>query len=107
MNLNRKNRLEKLLNERFQAKHLEVINESHMHRVPEHAETHFKLIIVSQSFKDLTRIHRHRLVHEILKDEFAYGLHACSMHLATPEEWKQNTSVIDSPVCAHLSKNES
>ena len=105
MNLNRKNRLESLLNEHFKPNHLEVINESHAHRVPENAETHFKLIIVSQSFDGLSRINRHRLVNELLKNELATGLHACSMHLATPSEWAQNAKVIQSPVCAHQSKN--
>ena len=32
--------------------HLEVINESHMHNVPEGSESHFKVVIVSDAFKD-------------------------------------------------------
>lgn len=105
MNLNRKNRLESLLNEYFKPTRLDVLNESHAHRVPENAETHFKLIIVSKAFEGLSRIHRHRLVNQLLQEEFSSGLHACSMHLATPSEWSQNPLVIDSPLCAHQSKN--
>lgn len=36
--------------------HLDVINESHMHNVPKGAETHFKVIVVSDKFKDLALI---------------------------------------------------
>ena len=30
--------------------HLEVVNESHRHSVPDNAETHFKVVIVSENF---------------------------------------------------------
>ena len=45
-----------LLNSKLNPSILKVVNESHMHNVPEGSESHFKLIIVSESFK-LSLIH--------------------------------------------------
>lgn len=33
--------------------HMEVINESYMHNVPKGAESHFKVLVVSDKFQDL------------------------------------------------------
>lgn len=33
--------------------HLEIINESYMHNVPKGSETHFKVLVVSELFKNL------------------------------------------------------
>jgi BolA protein len=101
MNLNRKKRLENMLNEYFHPDYLSVINESHSHRVPKDAQTHFKLIIVSSLFNNISRIQRHRMVMHLLQSEFAQGLHACSMQLHSPEEWRANPTMIASPPCAH------
>lgn len=40
----------------LQTKHLEVINESYMHNVPKGAETHFKVVVVSDKFDGLPLI---------------------------------------------------
>ncbi len=42
--------------------HLEVIDESHMHSVPEGAESHFKVVAVSERFADHKLVGRHRMV---------------------------------------------
>lgn len=101
MNPSRKNRIEHCIKEHFHAIFIDVINESSNHRVPDGAETHFKLIIVSHQFDSLTRIQRHRMVLELLKDEFFQGLHACTMSLYSINEWEKNPTVIHSPLCAH------
>ena len=44
------------LSENFQPVHLEVINESYMHNVPKGAETHFKVLVVSEKFDELPLI---------------------------------------------------
>lgn len=36
--------------------HLEVINVSHMHSVPRNSETHFKAVIISDSFDGMRLI---------------------------------------------------
>ena len=39
-------------------------NESHGHNVPKNAETHFRLVIVSDVFDGLSRVKRHQLVYK-------------------------------------------
>lgn len=36
--------------------HLDVVNESYMHNVPKEAETHFKVVVVTNKFQDLALI---------------------------------------------------
>lgn len=36
--------------------HLDVINESYMHNVPKGAETHFKVVVVTDKFNGLSLI---------------------------------------------------
>lgn len=47
-----RNKLFSLLN----TTHLDVINESYMHNVPKGSETHFKVVVVSDKFSDLSLI---------------------------------------------------
>ena len=46
---------------------IEVINESNMHNVPDGAESHFKITIVSDLFENMRPVQRHQKVYEILK----------------------------------------
>ena len=101
MHLNRKNRIEKALNEQFNPSYLEVLNESFMHRVPENAETHFKVVMVSSSFEHTPTVQRHKKVYQVMQPEMASGLHALSLHLYTPTEWQTNASVPPTPNCAN------
>ena len=69
--------------------HLEVIDESGNHNVPERAESHFKVVIVSRSFYGERLLTRHRRVNEILKAELAGSVHALALHTYTEDDWKQ------------------
>jgi stress-induced morphogen len=84
---------------------LAVENESKNHSVPHGSETHFKVTIVSAAFEGLGRIERHRLVHAILKDELAGGVHALTMTSRTPAEWASDSVVSASPPCLGGSKS--
>ncbi|MBK6513609.1 MAG: BolA family transcriptional regulator [Polyangiaceae bacterium] len=84
--------------------HLDVIDESHMHSVPEGAESHFKLVVVSEAFRGQGRVQRQRAINGLLKDELAHGLHALSFTTFTPEEWSEAPSVAASPKCLGGSK---
>lgn len=44
------------LTDKLQPIHLEVVNESYMHNVPKGAETHFKVLVVSDKFESLPLI---------------------------------------------------
>ncbi|CAF4765511.1 putative bolA-like protein K11H12.1 [Pieris rapae] len=84
----------------LQTKHLEVINESYMHNVPKGAETHFKVVVVSDKFDGLPLIKRHRLVNDILQEELRSGVHALSIVAKTPQQWDVSDKVIESsPNC--------
>jgi BolA protein len=80
----------KKLTEAFVPQSLNVVDESHRHEG--HAghrpgeQTHFRVYIVSESFKGKTRIDRHRMVNKILSDELATGVHALAIHAAAPGE---------------------
>ena len=92
------------LNSSFSPEHLEVINESFMHNVPEGSESHFKVTIVCDDFKDKMLIARHRMVNSILKDELQKdrsegGIHALALHTLTMEEWFEKGKVANSPEC--------
>lgn len=80
--------------------HLDVINESYMHNVPKGAETHFKVIVVSELFKDKLPIARHRMINEALQSELESDVHALSIVARTPEQWEEsNKKVPQSPAC--------
>lgn len=70
---------------RRHAGHAGLQNLSRQQRGPAEAgETHYKIKIVSARFADMPVLARHRLVNEILADEFSSGLHALSLTLAAP-----------------------
>ena len=87
------------LQQAFKLEHLEVINESHMHNVPDGSESHFKIFIVSDDFKDKTLIARHRLVNDTLAHEISTMIHALALHTMTMEEWFKKGGAPDSPKC--------
>lgn len=79
---------------------LDVINESHMHNVPAGSESHFKLVIVSDSFDGKSLVARHRTVNKLLAHQLDGNVHALSMHTYTPVEWQQRGGEVpDSPPC--------
>ena len=98
--MSRKERIRHQLSQNFLPAFLSVEDESYQHHVAEGAQTHFKVIIVSPHFNELTRIARHKLVNHLLSPEFEQGLHALSMHLYTPKEWEVcGTTILKSPTC--------
>ena len=84
--------------------HMEIVDESHMHAGRAGQESHFKLLVVSESFLGKSRVQRQRSVNELMKIEFDQGLHALSMRLLTPEEYARQTSKFETPDCAGQNK---
>jgi BolA protein len=98
--MSRKQRINQLISEELNPGFLEIEDESSKHHVPEGAETHFKVSIVSEKFNDLTKVARHRLITKLLAKELNSGLHALSLHLYTPEEWQnRGQTTPTSPAC--------
>jgi BolA protein len=80
--------------------HMEVINESDRHNVPSGSESHFKLVLVSDEFTDLSLLDRHRWIYRLLGEELATGLHALSIYAYTTAEWKKRSGATPvSPPC--------
>lgn len=79
----------------------DVINESHMHS--RGTETHYKAVIVSDAFDSLGQVKRHQKVYAALGDIMTQ-IHALAIHTYTPNEWSENASVHESPVCLGGSK---
>ncbi|XP_050531970.1 bolA-like protein DDB_G0274169 [Daktulosphaira vitifoliae] len=86
------------LQDRLKPQVLQLINESYMHNVPKDAETHFKVVVVSEEFEGMSLIKRHRLVNDILANELKSGVHALSIVAKAPGQWT-NESVEPSPNC--------
>ena len=85
--------------------HLEVIDESHMHNVPEGSESHFKVVIVSDHFRDKMLLARHRLVNKALEEELDGGIHALALHTMTMAEWYEKGRAAASPPCEGGGRN--
>jgi len=80
--------------------YLNIINESDKHHVPKDAETHFKIIIVSEQFNGLSLVKRHQKVYAHTKEAMYEGLHALSLHTFTPEEWDNGSkTILETPNC--------
>ena len=87
--------------------YFEIENESHKHHVPAGSESHFRLLIVADFFKDLSRVERARKIHELLKLELASGVHALSERMFTVDEWSKlndQQKLMISPQCLGANK---
>ena len=75
--------LHEKLNNAFEPEVLEILNESHLH-AGHHGhdgsgETHLRIIITADAFRDMTRLERHRAVYSIVQPKIDEGLHACAI----------------------------
>lgn len=79
--------IEAKLTAAFSPTHLDVVDESHRHNVPKGAESHFKVVIVSEKFSGERLIGRHRQIYSVLSDALAGSVHALALHTYTAQEW--------------------
>ena len=93
--LNSKNiysEIENLILKNYEPEFFSVIDVSEQHRghqnFRENSESHFEIIIVSEKFKNLNRIERHRMVNKSLREEFLSNLHSVIIKTYTLEEYK-------------------
>jgi BolA protein len=100
--------VELIINEKlakaFSPSHLEVINESASHNVPTGSESHFKVIISANFFREKTVVKRHQAIYSELIEELNGSIHALSLHVYTEEEWQSLDAVPISPKCLGGSK---
>ena len=87
--MTRAERMLAALQARLGAASIEIEDESRLHAghagAPKEGESHYRVRIESAVFEGLNRIERHRLIHEILKDELASGVHALALELSVPQ----------------------
>ena len=89
----------------FEPSVLQVINESSGHNVPPGSETHFKVVVVSESFAGQSLVSRHRAVNRSLAAQLQGGVHALSIQALTPAQWSERGGQVpDSPPCLGGSK---
>jgi len=69
---------------------LDIVNESHQHAghssSPRTGESHFRVLIVSDAFASKSRVERHRIVNDVLRDELRDGVHALAIKALAPGE---------------------
>ena len=94
-----KDKIEEKLKTGISTFFVEVINESPNHNVPDGAESHFKVTVVSDEFENMRPVQRHQLIYKVLNEEMKI-IHAIAIHPFTKTEWdKSNQSSSDSPDC--------
>lgn len=69
---------------------LDVVNESHLHAghasSPGTGESHFRVLIVSPDFAGKSRVARHRIINDLLREELKDGVHALAIKALAPDE---------------------
>jgi len=82
--------IERKLTEAFTPQSLKVEDESHRHEGHAGArpggQTHYRVYIVSDTFKGKSRLERHRMINAALTAELAGGIHALAIHASAPGE---------------------
>ena len=101
-------KIESVLKENLDTSHLEVINESFMHNVEPGADSHVRVIAVSETFDGLNLVKRHQAIYKLIGEELAGPIHAITLHTFTADEWQErNESTHPSPDCEGGSAQES
>ncbi len=75
------------LNDKINIQRLDIIDESHKH--VNHSQSnggHFKVLIISDDFKDINLIGRHKMIYSALGDLIKTKIHAISINAKTPDE---------------------
>ena len=94
------NKIKAIINANLSPSVLNIINESFMHNVPANSESHFKIIIVSDIFKDVASVNRHKIIYKTLGSVMD-DIHALSIYAFDINEFDTNPMVLDSPNCAN------
>ena len=89
--MKRKLKIEKILQDNFHPYFFLVKDVSEEHRghrnFKENVESHFEIVIVSKIFNNKSKIDRHRMVNQTLKEEYLSDLHSVTIRALTVEEF--------------------
>lgn len=85
--------IEQKLTEKLSPLHLEIRDDSEQHRghtgYVEDVTTHVHITCVSEAFEGIPMIKQHRMINELLVEEFANGLHALALKTIKPSKWNK------------------
>ncbi|BCO17726.1 MULTISPECIES: BolA/IbaG family iron-sulfur metabolism protein [unclassified Alteromonas] len=99
--------LEEAIRSALSPLYLEVLDESFMHNVPEGAQSHFKVTVVSDAFEGKRLLARHREVNALAAEALAGPVHALALHTYTSKEWEaRGGESLTSPNCLGGSKHD-
>ena len=87
--MNRSDRIIAILTKELHPTRLEVHDDSHKHAghsgAREGGETHYSLMIESESFRGLSAVQMHQRIYALLDNEFKNGLHALAIKAMAPK----------------------
>ncbi len=80
--------IEQRLRDGLQPQHLEVQDDSALHAGHAGAREggHYTVRVVSERFRGLTKVARHRLVYDLLAEQMRRGIHALAIEAKAPGE---------------------
>jgi BolA protein len=80
--------LKDILENNLNCKQLIVENQSHLHdghaSSPNSGQSHFHVTIISDDFKNMSRVQSHQAVNQLISHLFNQGLHALSITTSSP-----------------------
>ena len=83
--MNRKQRIDKILSNKFKDFLLEIIDNSNLHKghnnFTGNDETHIKIILTKKNRLPINRLNIHRTINKLLEDEFKSGLHSLEIKI--------------------------
>ncbi len=83
--MNRKQRIDKILSKKLNDFLLEIIDNSSLHKghnnFTGNDETHIKIILTQKDKISSNRLNIHRLINNLLKEEFKSGLHSLEIKI--------------------------
>ena len=82
-------KIKNLISKNLSISKIEIIDDSHNHK-KDTSGGHFRLLIVSDNFKEMPLIKRHQLIYNILDEMIKTEIHALSMKLLDVEEYNKN-----------------
>ena len=83
--MNRKQRIDKILSNKFDNFLLEIVDNSNLHKghnnFTGNNETHIKIILTKKNKIPTNRINIHRIINNLLEEEFKSGLHSLEIKI--------------------------
>ena len=83
--MNRKQRIDKILSNKFDNFLLEIVDNSNIHKghnnFTGNNETHIKIILTKKNKISINRLNIHRIINNLLEEEFKCGLHSLEIKI--------------------------